>query len=300
MKSREGGLKKEVNRLGKYIGERVDCLKDNVDELLAMRRYNHSKKSINSSSESSSSESSSYEETITIVERSEEHDSDYAPCKAPISQKKKIHKVNPGKVMRIKKKPGNKKAKPRRNPTQANETRVEITPLNLPIYRSDWICMEHGWGFKTTCNYANKRERSSRSCAILAINRPSDGSRDNNLEKIILTLSNELQRMRTEAEWKNDTASQAGSNRFSSTSHVSMGHYSEYTEEYETYWVEFTALFNNRRKKESRSPTQMYNILSIEIGLSASTLASFYRHQKSPRTTSMDKIIEWDPRTPSS
>ncbi|SRR6266542_4217197 len=37
----------------------------------------------------------------------------------------------------------------------------------------------------------------------------------------------------------------------------------------------------------------MYNILSIEIGLSASTLASFYRHQKSPRTTSMDKIIEW-------
>ncbi|CAG8597002.1 9147_t:CDS:2 [Dentiscutata erythropus] len=42
--------------------------------------------------------------------------------------------------------------------------------------------------------------------------------------------------MRTEAEWRNDTASQAGSNRFSSTSHVSMGQYSEYTEEYETYW----------------------------------------------------------------
>src|ERR1051325_6200775 len=85
----------------------------------------------------------------------------------------------------------------------------------------------------------------------------------------------------------------AGSNRFSSTSHVSMGQYSEYTDEYETYWVEFTALFNNRRKREGRSPTQMYNILSIEIGLSASTLASFYRHQKSPRRTSMDKIIEW-------
>src|ERR1044071_4065590 len=85
----------------------------------------------------------------------------------------------------------------------------------------------------------------------------------------------------------------AGSNRFSSTSHVSMGQYSEYTDEYETYWVEFTALFNNRRKKEGRSPTQLYNILSIEIGLSASTLASFYRHQKTPRRTSMDKIIEW-------
>ncbi|RIA99446.1 hypothetical protein C1645_811479 [Glomus cerebriforme] len=61
-----------------------------------------------------------------------------------------------------------------------------------------------------------------------------------------------------EVEWRNDTASQG------------------------------------RRKRESRSPTQLYNILSIEIGLSASTLASFYRHQKSPiRTTSMDKIIEW-------
>ncbi|GBB84989.1 hypothetical protein RclHR1_11580010 [Rhizophagus clarus] len=115
-------------------------------------------------------------------------------------------------------------------------------------------------------------------------------SGDNNLERTVLTLSNELQRMRTEAEWRNDTASQAGSNRFSSTSHVSMGQYSEYTDEYETYWVD---LFNNRRKREGRSPTQMYNILSIEIGLSASTLASFYRHQKSPRRTSIDKIIEW-------
>src|SRR5687767_11734452 len=81
----------------------------------------------------------------------------------------------------------------------------------------------------------------------------------------------------------------AGSNRFSSASHVSMGQYSEYTDEYETYWVEFTTLFNNRRKREGRSPTQLYNILSIEIGLSA----SFYRHQKSPRRTSIDKIIEW-------
>ncbi|CAB4438740.1 unnamed protein product [Rhizophagus irregularis] len=68
-----------------------------------------------------------------------------------------------------------------------------------------------------------------------------------------------------------------------------MGQCSEYT----TYWVEFMALFNNRRKKEGRSPTQLYNILSIETGLSASTLANFYCHQKSPRTTSMDKIIAY-------
>ncbi|CAG8496730.1 10658_t:CDS:2 [Gigaspora margarita] len=53
-----------------------------------------------------------------------------------------------------------------------------------------------------------------------------------------------------------------------------MGYYSEYTDEYETYWVEFMALFNNRRKKEGCSPTQLYNILSIEIGFSASTLAT--------------------------
>ncbi|KAF0467818.1 hypothetical protein F8M41_025935 [Gigaspora margarita] len=129
--------------------------------------------------------------------------------------------------------------------------------------------------------------------AIIFIRKYLKGSGENNLEKTILALSNELQKMRTEAEWRNETASQAGSNRFSSTSHVSMGQYFEYTDEYETYWVEFTALFNNRRKRESRSPTQMYNILSIEIGLSASTLASFYRHQKSPRRTSVDKIIEW-------
>jgi hypothetical protein len=54
-----------------------DYLKDDVDELLAMGHCNCSKESIDSSSESSSSE-----ETITIVEESEESDSDYAPCKA--------------------------------------------------------------------------------------------------------------------------------------------------------------------------------------------------------------------------
>lgn len=88
------------------------------------------------------------------------------------------------------------------------------------------------------------------------------GLQDNSFERTILALSNELQRIRSEAEWRNDATSQcrsctrknyiwhlfapysflAGTNRFSTTSHVSMGHYSEYTDEYETYWIEFTAL----------------------------------------------------------
>ena len=59
------------------------------------------------------------------------------------------------------------------------------------------------------------------------------------------------------------------------------------------YWVEFTALFDQRRKKEKRSPSQMYSILSNEIGLSNVTLANFYRHKSVPRKTSMDKIIPW-------
>ncbi|CAB5179751.1 hypothetical protein RhiirA5_415554 [Rhizophagus irregularis] len=68
------------------------------------------------------------------------------------------------------------------------------------------------------------------------------GLQDNSLERTILALSNELQRIRAEAEWRNDATSQSGTNRFSTTSHVSMGHYSEYTDEYKTYWIEFTAL----------------------------------------------------------
>ncbi|CAG8752439.1 924_t:CDS:2, partial [Racocetra fulgida] len=57
------------NRLGKYITERVDCLKDNIDELLAMRHCNSSKISINSSSESSSSESTSSEDSQELEEK---------------------------------------------------------------------------------------------------------------------------------------------------------------------------------------------------------------------------------------
>ncbi|PKK58472.1 hypothetical protein RhiirC2_763389, partial [Rhizophagus irregularis] len=59
------------------------------------------------------------------------------------------------------------------------------------------------------------------------------------------------------------------------------------------YWVEFTAIFDQRRKKEKRSTLQMYNIISAEIGLSPGTLASFYRHQRIPSKTTMDKIIKW-------
>jgi len=51
---------------------------------------------------------------------------------------------------------------------------------------------------------------------------------------------------------------------------------SEYSPETETLWVEFTALFDERRKREKRSPTKMYNVLSEEIGLSPFTLAKFY------------------------
>ena len=59
------------------------------------------------------------------------------------------------------------------------------------------------------------------------------------------------------------------------------------------YWNEFVAIFDQKRKRGGRSPTQMYNILSGEIRLSPATLASFYRHQKVPRVTTMDILIPW-------
>ncbi|CAG8575208.1 12662_t:CDS:2 [Cetraspora pellucida] len=58
-------------------------------------------------------------------------------------------------------------------------------------------------------------------------------------------------------------------------------------------WIEFTAIFNERRKREKRSPTKMYNALFEKIGLSPFTLAKFYQHQKSPQRTSLDKIENW-------
>ncbi|RGB28385.1 hypothetical protein C1646_819160 [Rhizophagus diaphanus] len=77
------------------------------------------------------------------------------------------------------------------------------------------------------------------------------GLQDNSLKRPILALSNELQRIRTEAEWGNDATSQSGTNRFSTTSYVStIGHYSEYIDEYETYWIEFTAHLIIRGKEK--------------------------------------------------
>jgi len=70
-------------------------------------------------------------------------------------------------------------------------------------------------------------------------------------------------------------------------------HKSEYFDETETLWVEFTALFNEKRKRDGRSPTKTYNVLSEEIGLSPATLARFYQHQKSRQRTSLDKIENW-------
>src|SRR5947207_8446583 len=76
-------LKKEVNRLGKHIEGRVNCLNDDVDELFAMECCNCSKESINSSSapnikkwpkgavhkgSSYSSESSEESDLVEIIE----------------------------------------------------------------------------------------------------------------------------------------------------------------------------------------------------------------------------------------
>ena len=61
------------------------------------------------------------------------------------------------------------------------------------------------------------------------------------------------------------------------------------------YWVKFTAIFDQKRKKQKHSSnlSQMYNILSEQIGLSLDTLVSFYCHQRTLRMTTMDKIIPW-------
>ncbi|CAG8711176.1 13762_t:CDS:2 [Acaulospora colombiana] len=78
------------------------------------------------------------------------------------------------------------------------------------------------------------------------------------LKQDILSLQNEINKMRTEAEWKSEARS---GGQASATSYRS-----EYLVEIETLWVEFTTLFDERRKREKRSPTKMYNVLSEEIG----------------------------------
>jgi len=52
-------------------------------------------------------------------------------------------------------------------------------------------------------------------------------------------------------------------------------------------------------KKGKRSLEQMYNVLSGEIGLSLTTVASFYRHQKWPQRI-LDKIEAKEDRKNSS
>ncbi|CAJ0755953.1 189_t:CDS:2, partial [Entrophospora sp. SA101] len=106
-----------------------------------------------------------------------------------------------------------------------------------------------------------------------------------NIEKAILALNNEISKMRTESEWKSETQTLG---RASITSHRS-----EYPDKTEATWVEFTYLFDERRKREGRSPATMYNVLSEEIRLSPATLSGFYRHQKKPHVTTLDKIEAW-------
>jgi len=64
----------------------------------------------------------------------------------------------------------------------------------------------------------------------------------------------------------------------------------EYSVETETVWVESIALFNERRKKEHRSPSKMYNVISKETGLSSTTMIVTKEARK---TTSLDKIKAW-------
>ena len=99
-------LKKEVNRLGKHIEGRVDCLNDDVDELFAIECCNCSKESINSSSAPNikkckgsfySSESSEESDLVEIIE---------GPHRVEIREKKDVphkqrRKARPRKVKRV-------------------------------------------------------------------------------------------------------------------------------------------------------------------------------------------------------
>ncbi|RHZ78044.1 hypothetical protein Glove_168g84 [Diversispora epigaea] len=71
------------------------------------------------------------------------------------------------------------------------------------------------------------------------------------LKQDILALQNKIAQMETEAEWRSEVRSKG---------QASVQSYrSEYPDKIETLWVEFTAIFDERRKREKRSPTQMYN-----------------------------------------
>ncbi|CAJ0649996.1 1923_t:CDS:2 [Entrophospora sp. SA101] len=66
-----------------------------------------------------------------------------------------------------------------------------------------------------------------------------------NIEKAILVLNNEISKMRTESEWKSETQSLGCA---SITSHRL-----EYSDGTEATWVEFTYLFDERRKREGQA-----------------------------------------------
>nr|CAG8452527.1 2299_t:CDS:2 [Entrophospora candida] len=80
-----------------------------------------------------------------------------------------------------------------------------------------------------------------------------------NLEKDILELKNEINKINAESEWKGKILSQ--------------GHTS--------------------KKKNGYSHTKMYDALSREIKLSTGTLSGFYRYQRRPQVPSLDKIETW-------
>ncbi|RGB34384.1 hypothetical protein C1646_668550 [Rhizophagus diaphanus] len=79
--------------------------------------------------------------------------------------------------------------------------------------------------------------------------KPDDKTGTNNeLERTVLVLNNEIQRIHTENEWKNDA--------------ITQGKRSEYNDETEIYWVEFTAIFD----REEKGGIQMYNISEKKKG----------------------------------
>ncbi|CAG8788928.1 25497_t:CDS:2, partial [Dentiscutata erythropus] len=105
------------------------------------------------------------------------------------------------------------------------------------------------------------------------------------LKQDMLAIKNEIVRMQSDTEWRSEVRSRGQASITSLRS--------EYSTEIETLWVKFTALFDERRKREKSSPIKIYNTLSIEINLSSATLANFYRHQKTSLKTSLNKIEAW-------
>ncbi|CAJ0650000.1 1925_t:CDS:2 [Entrophospora sp. SA101] len=125
-----------------------------------------------------------------------------------------------------------------------------------------------------------------------------------NIEKAILALNNEIRAtLNGHGTYVPDnlsydaselTHSRIYTNESNITGRASItSHRSEYPDKTEATWVEFTYLFDERRKREGRSPATMYNVLSEEIRLSPATLSGFYRHQKKPHVTTLDKIEAW-------